>query len=472
MKKMKQNETLQVQIESLAFEGYGIAKKDNFVYFVKKAIPGDTAEIMVTKKKKKYAFANLMSVIEPSEDRAKPRCDYFGECGGCSLQNLDYTKQIYWKNEFVRDALRKFAHLSDVQINPALGCPEEYNYRNKMEFSFSAHRWLSLNEINSQENIDDKNFALGLHSPQNFAKVIDIQKCHLQDDDANIILNFVRDYAKENGLAPLNNFEKSGLLKNLVIRYSKLQNAFMVLVITGKASDNNEEDLIKELIRQIKQNFSKVISCIWAVNDSLSPVAKGEINLIEGEQFIYEEILGIKFRISPFSFFQTNPYQLDNFVGKILEIADLQSNDVVYDLYCGAGSLTLPASKQVNHIYGFELVAEAIEDAKLNASENNIENAKFEAIDLHHKHIDEYLKNYPAPNTIILDPPRAGMHKNIIDLILKLQPQKIVYVSCNPTTQARDLEFFLENYSVEDIQPIDMFPQTYHIENVIKLIRN
>lgn len=468
---MKQPKIITLKIESLAFEGYGIGRHNDFVYFVRGAVPGDIVEVVEKKRQKKYAFANVQKITEPSQHRIKPVCSYFGECGGCSLQNLDYEEQLFWKTQFVKDSLKKFAAIDPEIVQPALACHQTFEFRNKMEFSFSSQRWLRNEEIQNKLEILNRNFALGLHTPNNYLKVIDIDYCHIQNRYANDILNFVRAKAKEDLIEPYDNKSNAGFLKNLIIRYSVTQDAFLVILVTNHSIDKSDNQFAKDIVFSIKDTFPKVTGAIWAVNSSRSPVAKGEIKHIAGDQYLYEKILGVNYRISPFSFFQTNTYQLKIFINKILEIAELKNNQLVWDLYCGAGSITLPAASLVRNIYGFELVEDAIIDAKFNAENNNIQNAYFYQLDLHSKTIMNELIKFPRPDVVILDPPRSGMHNNLLASIMQISPQEILYVSCNPTTQARDLNILKNEYQTVYCQPIDLFPHTYHIENLIKLIK-
>lgn len=468
---MKQQKIINLTIDSLAFEGFGVGRNDDFVYFVKGALPGDRIEARQLKKRKNYAIASVQNVITPSKNRIEPRCNYFGECGGCSLQNLDYNQQLFWKTQFVKDSLKKFAGIEPEIVQPAIACSHQFEYRNKMEFSFSAHRWITKQEISDDNKIIDRNFALGLHTPENYLKVIDISKCYIQNNYANDILNFVRIEAKKECIEAYNSHLNIGFLKSLVIRHSATNDNFFIILITNSPNYESETTFAVDLVNLINQKFDKVTGSIWAINPTKSPVAKGEINFSKGEDYLFENILEIKYRISPFSFFQTNTYQLNVFIGKILEIAELNKNQTVWDLYCGAGSITLPAAKYVKQIYGFELVEDSIIDAKHNKELNKIHNSKFQQLDLHSKTIMNELVKFPKPDVVILDPPRAGMHQNLVSTLIQVEPKEIVYVSCNPTTQARDLNLLKENYRIVACQPVDMFPQTYHIESIIKLIK-
>lgn len=470
MSKKKKDIQVELEVEKLAFEGFGIARKDELVYFVKNAIPGDTVLARVTKKKKSYCEAVTLEIIDKSPQRIEAKCEYFVDCGGCSLQNLEYEEQIKWKRVFVTDALRRIGKITDVEVSETLAAPQEFYYRNKMEFSFSANRWLSQREVDSDSEIEQRNFALGLHTPKNYLKVIDIDKCWIQQDKANKIMNITRKLALEFGITAFNSHSHSGFLKNLVIRYSRFENEFMVILISGNPQVNTEEEFVSVLKENLIESVPEISSYLWAINDSVSPVAQGRIVFKTGKGYLFEEILGIKFKISPFSFFQTNPTQLDNFISLILDNADFKPNDFVMDFYCGAGSITLPAARKVKQIVGFEFVESAVSDAKENADLNKITNAEFFVCDLHAKETPAMLKQYPVPDVLLIDPPRAGMHKNLVEHIIEILPKKIVYVSCNPTTQARDLEMLKEYYSIESCVPVDMFPQTYHTESVVKLL--
>jgi 23S rRNA (uracil1939-C5)-methyltransferase len=469
--KQKKQQSKNLEITSLAFEGYGIAKAEGMVYFVKNAIPGDVVNALIKKKRKSYVEAVVQEIIEPSEFRREAICEYFLDCGGCSLQNMPYNQQIFWKKQFVYDSLTRIAKIDQPNVQNTLEAPSEFYYRNKMEFSFSANRWLTKSEIENGGDIENKNFALGLHTPKNYLKVIDIEKCHIQNNEANIILNLFRQFAVDKKVEAFNSITNQGFLKNLVIRYSNLEDKFMVILITNKPKDENENEFFEYCANSFDLQKLKISSLIWGVNSSLLPVANGEIISQKGSKYLTEDILGIKFRISPFSFFQTNSLQLNTFVGKIIAIADLKSTDIVVDLYCGAGTITLPAAKKVKKITGFEIVVSAVEDANENAKLNNINNAEFIALDLHSKEMPQTLRNYSEMDVLFIDPPRAGMHQNLLNHILEIKPPKIIYVSCNPTTQARDLEKLKEFYELKECIPVDMFPQTYHIESIIKLIR-
>lgn len=467
-RKKKQN-PVELRIESIAFEGVGIARRNDKVHFVKYAVPGDLVKAVVTRKKKSFNQAQLLEILEESPDRIEPRCKYFGTCGGCSWQNLPYEVQLKWKSIHVKDAFERIGKIIPSEYLPALRSDREFNYRNKMEFSFSANRWLTQSEINSGEKIDDKHFALGLHVPGRYDKVLDIEECHIHDERCNPYLAEIRKKAYELEISAWNTNNNSGFLRELGLRYTKLENGFMVILVTNKVVEENEKKFIEWFGDEFSRN-NEIITAIHAINSTNSPVKIESREVLKGEGFIFENILGVKFRISPFSFFQTNSYQLDKFIGKILEFAGLKSHKTIWDLYCGTGSISLPAAKVCGKVIGVELVESSISDAKQNAELNNISNTEFHAADLHAKEIPDLLERLDKPDKIIIDPPRMGMHKNLVEHLLKIEAPEIIYVSCNPSTQARDCGLLSEKYSVEKVMPVDMFPQTYHVEAIAKLV--
>ncbi len=468
-RKKKDKPLLELKIETIAFEGLAIARKDNLVYFVKNAIPGDLVQVHALRKRKGYVKTQLLEILEPSSDRITPQCKYFGVCGGCSWQMLSYQNQLQWKKRHVEDAFTRIGKINFGIIYAPLPSPKIFNYRNKMEFSFGVSRWLEENEIESGNEISNKNFALGLHIPGRFDKILDINECHIQPTIGNDILNTVRAKVLSLGLSSYHQKEHTGFLRNLILRYSEAFNNLMLILITQTPQSENEKEFIDWFLTYLPKKFPLINSAIHAVNDSLSPVATGKINKVTGNDYLKENILDVTFKISPFSFFQTNSLQLNQFIGKIIDTAELKKNMTVWDLYCGTGSITLPAAGRVNKIYGFELVESSILDAKANAAYNQINNVEFHSEDLHAKDISEKLKQFTKPDLIFIDPPRAGMHKNLIKLLKTLRCPKIVYVSCNPATQARDCAELSEIYDVQSLQPVDMFPHTYHVENIAML---
>lgn len=466
---MKKNDIIEINIDSLAFGGTSVGRTDGAVCFVKFGVPGDTLEVTVTKKKKKHLEALLNKVVKPSEHRINAPCPYFGNCGGCSWQNIEYNEQLKQKKQIVLDSIIRIGKLEVEKIDEAIHSPEIFNYRNKMEFSFSASRWLTKEEINSDTELKAKNFGFGLHAPGRFDKVLDIDKCLLQNDRANELYSILKQKCESSKVSPYNFMEHNGFLRNFVLRSSLANSEILAVLITNKVNNKKEEEFIAWYKDEFSKNFLDQDSVLWAINDTNNPVTITETNLIKGKGYIVENILDINYRVSPFSFFQTNSSHLNGFISKILELADIKSTDTVWDLYCGAGSITLPASRKCKEIYGIELVASAINDAKSNAERNNIDNTHFYCEDLHSKTIPDLLNQLPKPDVLIVDPPRAGMHKNLVSHIFDLEPKAIVYVSCNPTTQARDIELLKDKYKISELVPVDMFPHTYHVESICRL---
>jgi 23S rRNA (uracil1939-C5)-methyltransferase len=468
-RKKKDKPVLELEIESIAFEGLAVARKDNLVYFVKHAVPGDIVKVRALRKRKGYVQTQLLEVIKKSDLRIEPKCRYYGVCGGCSWQNLSYEEQLSWKKRHVKDAFERIGKVEYGNLYDVLPSPKVFNYRNKMEFSFGASRWLEDKEIAEDGEIINKDFAFGLHIPGRYDKILDIEECHIQPEEGNEILNVFRSKALSLGLTAYRQKEHTGFLRNLVMRTSESYHKMMLILITQSPSSDNEKHYIEWFLNEVPVLFPFVSSLIHAVNDTFSPVAAGEIKEVVGDGYLKEQILDVEFKISPFSFFQTNSRQLNQFIGKIIDTASLSSDSTVWDLYCGTGSITLPVAKRVKKVLGFEMVESSIADAKANAEFNAISNAGFHTLDLHSKDISEMLDSYEKPDMIFIDPPRAGMHKNLINLLLSLDVPEIVYVSCNPSTQARDCAVLAEKYDIKSLQPVDMFPHTYHIENIALL---
>lgn len=463
----KKRKNIELEIESIGYEGVGIARKDGMVYMIKNVVPGDIVSAYVKKKRKSYREAGLLEVLQKSKNRIEPLCFYFEDCGGCSWQNLPYKQQLEWKKKHVEDAFKRIGHF-DIEVNNIMPAPKEFYYRNKMDFTFSSNRWLLKSEIAEDEEIVNKNFALGLHSPGRYDKVIDIKECHIHDSKNNDVLNLARKLAFEYDVSAYNTIDNTGFLRNLMMRKSNSKNSYLFELTTNKVVNQSEEDYIKYLAKSIG-NIIDNFTFVHTINSTKSPVMREEVNILIGEGFIIEDILGIEFKISYESFFQTNSFQLDNFITAIIESVQVSNNDIVWDLYCGTGSISLPLSKKVKKVYGIELIEKSIEDAKNNAEQNNIYNTDFYAADLHKTDIPELLNSLEKPDIIFIDPPRAGMHKNLIEHLKEIRPKQIVYVSCNPVTQARDCDLLRDIYDVKSVVGVDMFPQTYHIESIAVL---
>ncbi|GAB5466051.1 MAG: 23S rRNA (uracil(1939)-C(5))-methyltransferase RlmD [Candidatus Kapaibacteriales bacterium] len=460
----KSRPEVELDIKSIGMEGVSVARDEGQVYFVEGGIPGDKVIAQVTKKRKRYREARIKRILEPSPNRQDPKCKHFWDCGGCKWQHLPYIQQLYWKEKNVRDAMERLGNLHGLSYERIIESPEQYHYRNKMEFSFSAHRWLSYDEIETDEKLEDKGFALGLHAPGNFAKVIDVEFCHIQPQIGNEILSSIRTKAKQLDLTAHDAYTNTGFLRNLVIRTGTDSKEMMVILITRKP-ESDSELLMSETFPELLPSGMEYTT-FHAINDGKNPRTIDSFELLGGNGYIKSEILGVEFRVSPFTFFQTNTSQLDRFLGKAIDEAQLNEDEIIWDLYCGTGSLTLPAAKKAKKVIGIELVQESIDFAKENASLNGIENCDFHAADLHTKKLPDLFNQLEKPDTIITDPPRAGMHPNIVNHILEVAPNRIVYVSCNPATQARDLALISEVYNIIKIIPVDLFPHTYHIESI------
>ena len=477
---MNKGDILELKIEKYAFEGKGIAKieKENsqekkFVVFVNGAYPGDVVKAKLKKIKKSYAEANVEEIVTSSPQRIKPKCKYFGTCGGCRQQDLSYEQQVIYKQQQVEETFRQ-AGLEDFTTEKIIPSENNFYYRNKMEFSFSDLRWLTEEEIKSDLQVE-RNFALGLHTPKTFDKVLDIDECFLQSETSAKILNFTREFFKQKNVSIYSTKTHTGFLRNLVIRQSAQTKDLMVNLVTS----SEDENLLKEYASGLKNNFDEITTIVNNVNLKKAAIAVGDYEKVFlGSGFIYDKIGAYKFRISANSFFQTNTLQAEKLYQTALDFAELKGNEIVYDLYSGAGTISIFISGKAKEVYGFESVESSIFDANENLDINEIKNVRFFQSDLY-KTFLPVADSLPKPNVIILDPPRSGMHKNTVDDVIKLSPEKIVYVSCNPTTQVRDIKLLTEGgYSQRDafaklikIRSVDMFPHTFHIENVALLTK-
>jgi 23S rRNA (uracil1939-C5)-methyltransferase len=484
---VKKGETIILDIEKYAFEGRGVAKiikvdgatknvdGDNlqqpskYVIFVDGAYPGDKVKAELKKIKKSYAEAKAIEIISPSSFRTEPQCIYFGTCGGCRQQSLEYSVQVKYKHEQVEEIFRKLGGFNDFIIENIIPSDKIFFYRNKMEFSFSDKKWLTIEEINSGKEID-RSFALGLHIPNVFDKVLDIEECFLQSELSNKILNLTRRYFKEKDISIYSTKTHSGYLRNLVIKTSHHSEDLMVNIVTSEENDN----LMREYTDFVLKHVPQITTLINNINLKKAAIATGDYeNIYYGSGFIFDKIGKYNFRVSANSFFQTNTLQAEKLYQTALDFAELTGNETVYDLYSGAGTISIFISGKAKEVYAFETVESAIKDAEENKIINKIDNVHFIEADLYKSFlpfVEE--KNLPKPKVVILDPPRSGMHQNTVEDVIKLNPEKIVYVSCNPTTQVRDIKLFSQaNYKLVKIRPVDMFPHTYHIENVALLIK-
>ncbi|RPI75470.1 MAG: 23S rRNA (uracil(1939)-C(5))-methyltransferase RlmD [Ignavibacteriales bacterium] len=473
---MKKNDFLELIITGYAFEGKGIARikkedetENNFVVFVNGSYPGDKVNAKITKVKKSYAEAKTENIIIPSPQRVKARCKYFGTCGGCKQQDLSYDAQLNYKHQQVEEIFKKLGGFNDFEMLPIIPSDNIFYYRNKMEFSFSDKRWLTEDEIGSGE-ILNRNFAAGLHVPNVYDKVLDIDVCYLQSELSVGILNFTREYFKSRNVLPYSTKTHTGFLRNLVIRQSYHTKDLMVNLVTSA----EDEPLVKGYVHDLLKHFPEITTIINNINLKKASVAAGDYEKVFfGEGFITDMISNYTFRISANSFFQTNTLQAENLYRTALDFAELKGDEIVYDLYSGAGTIAIYISNKVKEVYAFESVQSAIGDAEVNAGLNDIKNVHFFNADLYKSFLPMIEKeNIPKPSVVILDPPRSGLHKNTVEDVIKINPEKIVYVSCNPGTQVRDTKLFSEaGYKLIKMRPVDMFPHTYHIENVVLLIK-
>ena len=473
---MKKGTKLELKIEDYAFEGKGLSRIEQegtdkkFVVFVQGAYPGDKVIAQIRKKKKSYAEARLIEILEPSDYRTDARCIYFGTCGGCKAQDMDYGVQVQYKEKQVRDIFERMGGLTGFEFLPIVPSEKIYFYRNKMEFSFADRRWITEEEVASGEEIPDRDFALGLHIPRIFDKVLDIKECFLQSEISNDILNFTRDFFKSREVKIYSTKTHEGYLRNLVIKSAHHTGELMVNLVTA----SEDTDLISQYGAELKKNFPQITTFINNINLRKAQVAVGDYeNVIFGPGFIYDYIGKKKYRVSANSFFQTNTLQAEKLYDIAVEFGEFRQDDVVYDLYSGAGTIAIYLSEKVKEVYAVEAVEAAVADAKINMELNNVHNMQFIKADLNKSFYPIAEKhNFPKPDVIVADPPRSGMNPKTVADIIKLTPDRIVYVSCNPTTQIRDIKEFIENgYKLLKVRPVDMFPHTYHIENVALLKR-
>jgi 23S rRNA (uracil1939-C5)-methyltransferase len=446
-------------------KGKAIAKApDGRVIFISNAVPGDVVDIKTHKKKKAYFEGSVTKFHRLSERRIKPLCQHFEVCGGCKWQNMDYKSQLYFKQNEVENNLRRIGHIDILEIKPIVGCEKPYYYRNKMEFSFSNSRWLTLEEINSTKEIENKN-ACGFHIAGMWDKILDIENCHLQEEPSNAIRNFIKNYGIKNQLQFFNPKEQSGFLRTIMIRISSLGEIMVVIQFFKEEKENREA-----LLNAISKNFPEITSLQYVINGKANDTLYDQkIILFKGRDHIFEEMEGLKFKIGAKSFYQTNSNQAFELYKITREFANLSGTEIVYDLYTGTGTIAQFIAKNALKVIGIESVPEAIEDAKNNAKLNNINNVSFFAGDMKDVLTTKFIDKNGYPDVVITDPPRDGMHKNVVAKLLEIRPKRIVYVSCNSATQARDLFTLKENYNVIKSQAVDMFPQTHHVENVVLL---
>jgi 23S rRNA (uracil1939-C5)-methyltransferase len=461
-----------VPLTGAGANGKAIAKVDGLVYFVSGAVPGDVADLRIDVKKKTYAEATATRIVSPSPDRVEPFCVHFGLCGGCKSQDLSYAKQIEYKRQQVIDNLERLGGLVLPEVPPTLASPHTTQFRNKLEFTFSCHRWLTGHEVRNENKFLDRN-ALGFHIPQRFDRVLDLSECHLQPQPSEAIRTYLRTHAEEHKLSFYDIRAHEGFLRTVTIRTTTTGQCMVVLAF-GQEDVAKREHLLNGLMAAVPA----ITSLQWVINEKKNDTIWDlETFVFAGSDHVIEELpdgpggLPLKFRIGPKTFFQTNPEQTKVMYALTREWAGLTGNELVYDLYCGAGSISLYVAGMAKKVIGAEIVPEAVKDAEVNARLNGITNVAFEAGDLRHLLDASFAERHGRPDVVITDPPRAGMHEDVVMRLRELAPQRIVYVSCNPATQARDLALLQDMYRITHVQPVDMFPHTHHIENIVRLER-
>lgn len=460
-----------VTITDVAAEGKSLVRINDLVVFVPFVVPGDVVDLKILKKKHSYAEAVAVKFHKLSDVRAVPFCQHFGICGGCKWQNLPYEEQLRFKQKQVTDCLERIAKVELPEISPILGSENTVRYRNKLEYSFSNMRWLTSEELEQVDNTADrKQPGLGFHIPGAFDKVLHIESCWLQDEISDRIRNAAYAYAVEHVIPFINLRSQEGILRDMMVRV--VTTGQIMVLLQAKVETPKQEELFMGLMRHISDSFPEITSLMYVINNKCNDTFGDlDVHVFRGEECIYETMENLKFKIGPKSFFQTNSRQAYRLYSVVRDLAKLEENDVVYDLYTGTGTIAQFLSGKVRKVVGIEYVPEAIEDAKVNASLNNIDNAIFFAGDMKDVLNASFIAEHGTPDVIVTDPPRVGMHKDVIDVILAAAPRRIVYVSCNPATQARDVAMLDSQYKVTAVQPVDMFPHTQHVEVVTVLER-
>lgn len=458
-----------ITITGVAAEGKAIARVDNLVIFVPYVVPGDVVDLQITRKKHSYAEAEAVKIHHYSDKRATPFCQHYGVCGGCQWQVLAYPEQLRYKQQQVVDNLTRIGKVALPEISPIIGSEQTTGYRNKLEYTFSNKRWLTREEI-AQNVVYDQMNAVGFHIPGAFDKVLAIEKCWLQDDISNRIRNAIRDYAYAHQYPFINLRSHEGMLRNLIIRNATTGQLMVILVAQIKSDEEMEK--LNALLQYVGNTFPQITSLLYIINNKVNDsIGDLDVHTFKGEDHIFEEMEGLRFKVGPKSFYQTNSRQAYNLYKVTRQFAGLTGKELVYDLYTGTGTIANFVSRQARRVIGIEYVPEAIEDARVNSEINGIDNTLFFAGDMKDILTEDFIHEHGSPDVIITDPPRAGMHPDVVNVILQTAPQRIVYVSCNPATQARDLQLLDPKYKVKAVQPVDMFPHTYHVENVVLLER-
>ena len=454
-----------IEVIDAGAKGKTVAKApDGRVIFLTNTVPGDVVDIQTFKKRKAFYEGKAIKFHTLSDRRTEPKCEHFGTCGGCKWQHMKYEEQLYFKQKEVTNNLTRIGHIELPDITPILGSKEHYNYRNKMEFSFSDSRWLTLEEIQSDEDLGDKN-ALGFHIPGMWDKILDIKKCHLQADPSNAIRLEVKDFALKNDITFFNTRNQTGLLRTLMIRTSTTGEIMVLFQFFGE--DQKKREL---LLDHLKATFPEITSLQYVINPKANDtIYDQEVICYHGRDHIFEEMEGLQFKINAKSFYQTNSVQAYELYKITRDFASLTGNEIVYDLYTGTGTIAQFIAKNALKVIGVEAVPDAIAAAKENAKRNSVENAEFYVGDMAKVFDQTFIETHGKPDVIITDPPRDGMHKKVVEQLLAIEAEKIVYVSCNSATQARDLAILDSKYKVVKTQAVDMFPQTHHVENVVLL---
>lgn len=454
----------EITIESVAAEGKAVAHVDGQVVFVPYCVPGDVADLQVTRKKHSFMEARVERVVKPSDKRCEAVCKHYGVCGGCKWQILPYSEQLRWKQKQVTDNLVRIGKVELPEIEPILGSEAVYGYRNKLEFTFADHKWLTAEQMREKVPFEP---GLGFHIPNCFDKVLDIEECHLMPEVNNRLRNRVRTYAIAEGMTFYNEHAHEGMLRTLIVR---MNDAGEVMVVVVFGEEMNEKS--RGLMAMIQGEFEEVVSLWYCVNKKMNDtIGDQELVLYAGKDHLIETMEELRFKIRPKSFYQTNTRQALRLYEVAREFAGLTGKETVYDLYTGTGTIAQFVARQARQVIGIEYVEDAIEDARLNAQMNGIDNVRFFAGDMKDILTREFISEQGQPDVVITDPPRAGMHEDVVKVLLEAAPKRIVYVSCNPATQARDVNLLAADYTVRRVQPVDMFPQTQHVENVVLMER-
>lgn len=454
-----------LEIQSAGAEGKAVAKMDGLTIFIPYAVPGDIVDVEIYKRKHGYAEANLLAIKQPSPNRVEAPCPHFGICGGCKWQMLAYEQQLLFKQKQVEDNFKHLGKFEFPALNPIIGSEKQYYYRNKLEYTFSNMRWLSYAEMDRMKAGEPFEMrCTGFHIPGMFDKILDIEHCYLQADPSNDIRLFSKQYAIEHDISFYDPRQRTGVLRNMIIRSASTGDLMVVVIV----SDYNDQ--IKAMLTALGDRFPEITSLIYIVNTKLNDtIFDLPFHLFKGKDHIMEKMEDLYFKVGPKSFYQTNSEQAYVLYSVVRKFADIQPEEVVYDLFTGTGTIANFVAHQAKRVVGVEYIDAAVEDAHINSAQNHIENTEFVVGDMAKIFTDDFIKKHGRPDVIITDPPRAGMHTNVIAQLLKLEVPRIVYVSCNPATQARDLTLLNPKYKVVAVQPVDMFPHTQHVENVVKL---